>query len=106
MKTSEISKEEKGTCPNGQVPLKIISKGFILPQQPARLLRNTDYQQHILGLGNIWETFESCTAHSASCANRLNSFLNYCPFFFLRVNTDRITCHLAYSANFACKINE
>ena len=74
--------------------------------QLEQLLRNTDYQQHILGLGNIWETFESCTAHSASCANRLNSFLNYCPFFFLRVNTDRITCHLAYSANFACKINE
>lgn len=45
MKTSEISKEEKGTCSNGQVPLKIISKKFILPQQPEQRLIDADYQQ-------------------------------------------------------------
>ena len=79
----------------------------IIPQQqPARLLTSIDYQQHILGLGNIWETFRACTAHSASMCQSINFYSLLLSFLFFRVNTYRFTCILARSANFACKINE
>lgn len=80
--------------------------GFILRWQPALLLTSIDYQQHISGLGNIWETFRACTAHSASMCQSINFYSLLLSFLFFRVNTYRFTCILARSANFACKINE
>ena len=74
--------------------------------QPEQLLTGTDFQQHILGLGNIWETFRACTAHSASMCQSINFYSLLLSFLFFRVNTYRFTCILARSANFACKINE
>ena len=79
---------------------------FIPLQLPAPLLTGTDFQQHILGLGNIWETFRACTAHSASMCQSINFYSLLLSFLFFRVNTYRFTCILARSANFACKINE
>ncbi len=79
---------------------------FSLLLQPARLLTGTDFQQHILGLGNIWETFRACTAHSASMCQSINFYSLLLSFLFFRVDTNRFTCLLARSANFACKINE
>ena len=53
---------------------------FITPLRlPARLLTGTDFQQHILGLGNIWETFGKHLEHVLHillpCTNRLISIL-------------------------------
>lgn len=79
---------------------------FNLQPQPAPLLTSIDYQQHISGLGNIWETFRACTAHSASMCQSINFYSLLLSFLFFRVNTYRFTCILARSANFACKINE
>ena len=79
---------------------------IILLLLPAPLLTGTDFQQHILGLGNIWETFRACTAHSASMCQSINFYSLLLSFLFFRVNTYRFTCILARSANFACKINE
>ena len=47
-------------------------EGVIPLRLPARLLTGTDFQQHISGLGNIWETFRACTAHSANFACKIN----------------------------------
>ena len=81
-------------------------ESFILRRLPGRLLTGTDFQQHILGLGNIWETFRACTAHSASMCQSINFYSLLLSFLFFRVDTNRFTCLLARSANFACKINE
>ena len=77
----------------------------IIPQQqPERLLTGTDFQQHISGLGNIWETFRACTAHSASMCQSIQFYSLLLSFLFFRVNTYRFTCLLAREANFAYKI--
>ena len=79
---------------------------FNLQPQPAPLLTGADFQQHISGLGNVWETFRACTAHSASMCQSINFYSLLLSFLFFRVDTYRFTCLLARSANFACKINE
>ena len=89
-----------------RISLIISIQSFILQLQPARLLTSIDYQQHISGLGNIWETFRACTAHSASMCQSINFYSLLSSFLFFRFNTYRFTCILALSANFACKINE
>ena len=87
--------------------LLLYRRVFITPLRlPAPLLTGTDFQQHILGLGNIWETFRACTAHSASMCQSINFYSLLLSFLFFRVDTNRFTCLLARSANFACKINE
>ena len=47
---------------------------FNLQPQPAPLLTGADFQQHISGLGNVWETFRACTAHSASMCQSINFY--------------------------------
>lgn len=91
-----------GNRPDGQMRMFTSQP----PQQPVRLLTSIDYQQHISGLGNIWETFRACTAHSASMCQSINFYSLLLSFLFFRVDTNRFTCLLARSANFACKINE
>ena len=79
---------------------------FNLQPQPAPLLTGAVFQQHISGLGNVWETFRACTAHSASMCQSINFYSLLLSFLFFRVDTYRFTCLLARSANFDCKINE
>ena len=56
------SENQKGTCPNGQVPF-IISESLITPRRlPARRLMNTDYQQLI---GSVKSTGTLNPTHSA-----------------------------------------